>query len=268
MNILQTIGLSASYDNNFFLEQIDLEVNKEEWLSILGPNGSGKSTLLKLLGRILRPKAGVVLLDGKNIHSQSPYDVAKQLAILPQSPPITEGLTVLQMVSLGRNPYQHWWEWELDLEGKKKVSEALLQTNLLSLKDVPVENLSGGQRQRVFLALTLAQDTDVLLLDEPTTFLDIHYQLEILELLRSLQKQHHLTIVTVLHDINLAIRYSDRIALMLDGKIDCVGYPKSVINPSNLQKVFHVDAQIIDTPIGMQVLPIRSASFDVEKVNR
>ena len=263
MTILKTIGLSASYDNNFFLEQIDLQVNKEEWLTILGPNGSGKSTLLRLLGRILAPKRGVVLLDGKDISKQSPYDVAKQLAILPQSPPITEGLTVLQMVSLGRNPYQRWWEWELDLEGKKKVSEALLQTNLLSLKDMPVENLSGGQRQRVFLALTLAQDTDVLLLDEPTTFLDIHYQLEILELLKTLQKQRHLTIVTVLHDINLAIRYSDRIALMLNGKLYCIGSPLSVIDPINLQKVFNVDAQVIDTPIGMQVLPIRSSSFQV-----
>ncbi len=263
MTILKTIGLSASYDNNFFLEQIDLQVNKEEWLTILGPNGSGKSTLLRLLGRILAPKRGVVLLDGKDISKQSPYDVAKQLAILPQSPPITEGLTVLQMVSLGRNPYQRWWEWELDLEGKKKVSEALLQTNLLSLKDMPVENLSGGQRQRVFLALTLAQDTDVLLLDEPTTFLDIHYQLEILELLKTLQKQRHLTIVTVLHDINLAIRYSDRLALMLNGKLYCIGSPVSVIDPINLQKVFNVDAQVIDTPIGMQVLPIRSSSFQV-----
>lgn len=258
MTNLQGIDLSISYDTRFGITGINIQINQGEWLTVLGPNGSGKSTFLKLLGRILTPSSGLVLLDGKSIHSQSPYAVARELAFLPQSPPLPEGLTVRQMVSLGRNPYQSWWQWELETEGRQKVSEALAQTNLQELEDILIENLSGGQRQRAFLALALAQDTDILLLDEPTTFLDVHYQLEILDLLRSLQKHRQLTIVTVLHDINLAMRYSDRVALMQNGRLRCIDPPEIVLNKLNLKEVFNIDVEIIDTPVGKQVLPIRS----------
>ncbi|MCS6959824.1 MAG: ABC transporter ATP-binding protein [Pseudanabaenaceae cyanobacterium SKYGB_i_bin29] len=257
--ILQSIGLRGGYGNSVVLESINLQINSGEWLTILGPNGSGKSTLLKLLSRVLAPKGGVVLLDGKSIHTQAPKVVAQQLALLPQSPPMPEGLTVKQMVSLGRNPYQSWWQWELDGEGKSKVSEALYQTNLLPLQDRPVEQLSGGQKQRAFLALALAQDTDILLLDEPTTFLDIHYQLEILDLLRSLQSQRHLTIVTVLHDINLAMRYSDRVALMHQGRLYAVGSVDTVLTKENLRAVFNIDSVCMDTPIGKQIVVLGGA---------
>lgn len=152
MNIFEISQLKGGYGKELIIQGIDLEVVKGEWLTILGANGSGKSTLLKLIGRILSPTAGIILLDGKNIHNQPARHTAQTLALLPQSPAIPEGLTVFQLVSLGRNPYQFWWEWELDTEGKKQVSYALCQTNLLALQNTPIEQLSGGQRQRAFFS--------------------------------------------------------------------------------------------------------------------
>lgn len=257
---LQTIGLQGGYGNSVVLEDVNLQMQRGEWLTILGPNGSGKSTLLKLLSRVLTPKGGVVLLDGKSIHTEPAHLVAQRLALLPQAPPLPEGLTVKQMVSLGRHPYQSWWQWELDGEGKSKVAAALYQTNLLSLQDRPVEQLSGGQKQRAFLALALAQDTDILLLDEPTTFLDIHYQLEILDLLRSLQTSRQLTIVMVLHDINLAMRYSDRVALMHQGKLYALGSVDTVLTRENIKTVFAIDSVCMDTPIGKQIVILQGVN--------
>jgi iron complex transport system ATP-binding protein len=253
--MLETQHLRGGYGNTTVIQEVDLRLQPGEWLSLVGANGSGKSTLLKLMSRILRPAGGVVLLDGKAIHTEPPQVVAQRLALLPQQQNIPSGLTVKQLVSLGRSPHQPWWQWELSFEDQQKVQIALTETQLETFSDRFVEQLSGGERQRAFLALALAQDPKVLLLDEPTTFLDIRYQLQLLELLKKLNQQG-LSIITVLHDVNLAARYSQRIALLNRGKIDAIGSPKQVLTPANLAKVFGVEVSILQTEVGIQICPI------------
>jgi iron complex transport system ATP-binding protein len=253
--MLETQHLLGGYGNTTVIQEIDLRLQPGEWLSLVGANGSGKSTLLKLMSRILQPSGGAVLLDGKAIHTEPPQVVAQRLALLPQQQNIPSGLTVKQLVSLGRSPHQRWWQWELSLEDQQKVQIALAETQLETFSDRFVEQLSGGERQRAFLALALAQDPKVLLLDEPTTFLDIRYQLQLLELLKKLNHQG-LSIITVLHDVNLAARYSHRIALLNQGTIDAIGSPKQVLTPANLAKVFGVEVSILQTEVGVQICPI------------
>ncbi len=252
-DILVTQGLSGGYSHHPIVQEIYLSLRSGEWLSLVGANGSGKSTLLRLLSRILTPQRGVVLLDGKAIHHQTAQAVARQLAILPQQPMIPTGLTVRQLVSLGRTPHQAWWQWELTAADQAQIDWAITQTQLEAFRDRSVEQLSGGERQRAFLALALAQSPQVLLLDEPTTFLDMRYQLELLELLKDLNQQQNLSIITVLHDINLAIRYSDRIAMLRQGRLVAIGSPDEVINPENLHQGFGVEAAIVTTPVGLQI---------------
>jgi len=259
---LEAQNLVGGYTTTPIIHGIDLALQQGEWLSLVGANGSGKSTLLKLLSRILQPQKGTVILDGKAIHSQPAQVVAQKLAILPQQQTIPAGLTVRQLVSLGRTPHQPWWQWELDREDRQKVDEAIVETGIEQFSDRLVENLSGGERQRAFLALALAQAPQVLLLDEPTTYLDIHYQLQLLELLKHLNQQQGLSIVTVLHEVNLAARYSDRIAMLKQGSLWDIGTPAEVLTPENLAEVFGVEVIILQTPVGLQICPI--APFLVE----
>ncbi len=259
---LEAQNLVGGYTTTPIIHGIDLALQQGEWLSLVGANGSGKSTLLKLLSRILQPQKGTVILDGKAIHTQPAQVVAQKLAILPQQQTIPAGLTVRQLVSLGRTPHQPWWQWELDREDRQKVDEAIVETGIEQFSDRLVENLSGGERQRAFLALALAQAPQVLLLDEPTTYLDIHYQLQLLELLKPLNQQQKLSIVTVLHEVNLAARYSDRIAMLKQGSLWDIGTPAGVLTPENLAQVFGVEVIILQTPVGLQICPI--APFLVE----
>ncbi len=257
---IATQNLAGGYPRKLILQQIDFSLEQGEWLTLLGANGSGKSTLLKLLSRILPPQNGQILLDGIAIQTQSAREVAQKLAILPQQPTLPQGLTVRQLVSLGRTPHQDWWQWELTQIDRIAVDAAMTQTQILPFAERPVEQLSGGERQRAFLALALAQNPQVLLLDEPTTFLDIRYQLELLELLKQLNQQQNLALITVLHDINLAARYSDRLALLKSGKLQAIGTPKQVLTSENLALVFGVNVVIIDTPVGIQICPIDSVN--------
>jgi iron complex transport system ATP-binding protein len=257
---IETQNLCGGYDTKLVVRAINLSLQTGEWLSLVGANGSGKSTFLKLLCRILNPTGGTVLLDGKAIHSLPPNLVAQKIAILPQQQTIPAGLSVYQLVSLGRTPHQPWWQWELDPEDRQKVEEALRQTQLEEFRDRPVTQLSGGERQRAFLALALAQNPKVLLLDEPTTYLDLNYQLQLLELLKRLNQEQSLTIITVLHDINLAARYSDRLALLKQGSLYAVGMPAEVLIPQTIAQVFGVEVAVIQTPVGLQIYPIASIS--------
>lgn len=252
---LSSYNLSGGYDNRVIVHNLDLDLQQGEWLSLLGANGSGKSTFLKLLARIISPVTGKVLLDGKQIHLLPPATVAKRIAILPQQQTIPLGLTVRQLVSLGRTPHQSWYQWDLSQDDAIAVNDALAQTQLELYSDRPVSQLSGGERQRAFLALALAQNPQVLLLDEPTTYLDIHYQLQLLELLKSLHNKG-LTIITVLHEINLATRYSDRLAFMKQGRLFTVGKTEDVLTQENIAQVFDVEVIILDTPIGKQICPV------------
>ncbi|MGF1570207.1 MAG: ABC transporter ATP-binding protein [Nodosilinea sp.] len=266
---LEARHLSGSYDQRRqnqrpIVNAINLAVEPGEWLCLVGANGSGKSTLLRLLSRILKPQGGAVILGGRDIHSLSPTAVARKLALLPQQQTLPEGLTVQQLVSLGRSPHQPWWQWDLDAEGQHQVEQALRWTEIDHYRNRLVTQLSGGERQRAFLALALAQDPQVLLLDEPTTFLDIHYQLQLLELLKRLNRQRSLSIITVLHDINLAARYCDRMALLRQGHLWAIGSPPEVLIPEHLRAVFQVEVEVITTPFGQQVFPL-AASPAAEK---
>lgn len=252
---LEIQNLTGGYSGKAVIQNLSLSLQPGEWLSLVGANGSGKSTSLKLISRILQPLRGVVLLDGAAIHSQSSQVVARSLALLPQQQTIPTGLTVQQLVSLGRSPHQSWWQWELTADDHHKVQSAMVATQMERFGDRPVEHLSGGERQRAFLALALAQAPQVLLLDEPTTYLDLRYQLHLLELLKRLNRQG-LSIVTVLHDINLAARYSDRIALLNRGQIGAVGAPIEVLTPENLAQVFGVEVTVMQTPVGVQICPL------------
>lgn len=257
--------LSGGYDQQTIVENIDLTIEPGEWLTLLGANGSGKSTLLKLCSRILSPQAGQVILDGKAIHQQPAKAVARRLAMLPQQQQAPSGLTVEQLVMMGRSPHQAWWQWELDTAGLVQVDRAIAWTELEDYRDRLVSELSGGERQRAFLALALAQNPTVLLLDEPTTFLDIHYQLQLLELLKQLNRDQGLTIVAVLHEVNLAARYSDRLAFLKQGQLYDVGPPEAVLTPKHLRDVFEVEVALIDTPVGRQVCPLTSVHPEPEQ---
>jgi iron complex transport system ATP-binding protein len=254
--ILAAQQISGGYGAEPIVKDIFLDLQSGEWLSLVGANGSGKSTFLRLLSRILEPTRGTVLLDGRAIHQQPAKQVAQQLAMLPQQQTVPEGLTVEQLVALGRTPHQAWWQWELSAIDQTHVQAAITQTQLEKYRDRPIEELSGGERQRAFLALALAQEPKVLLLDEPTTYLDVHYQLELLELLRHLNKTQNLTIVTVLHELNLAMRYSDRMALLKDGYLNAIGSVTEVMTPKHLAEVFGIEAVLLETPVGVQICPI------------
>ncbi len=251
--MLELDQISGGYGQGLTIPDLDLTLHSGEWLSLLGANGSGKSTLLKLVSRMLPIRSGGVRLDGKLIHHQSTQKVAQQMAVLPQQQTLPAGLTVHQLVCLGRTPYQPWWQWDLTPTDRHKVTLSLIQTGMLSFRDRPIEQLSGGERQRAFLALALAQDPKVLLLDEPTTYLDLRHQLELLDLLKVLHQDHGLTIITVLHDLNLATRYSDRLALLYQGQLQSLGTPQQVLTTANLAQVFGINASIIDTPVGLQI---------------
>ncbi|UKO95743.1 ABC transporter ATP-binding protein [Nostoc sp. UHCC 0870] len=253
---LETQNLTGGYTAKTVVKNISLAIEKGEWLSLVGANGSGKSTLLKLMSRLLVPQTGIVLLDGKAIHTQPAAVVAQKLALLPQQQAIPPGLTVRQLVSLGRTPHQPWWQWDLNAEDREKVTESLHLTQMETYQERLVEQLSGGERQRAFLALALAQNPQILLLDEPTTYLDIRYQLELLELLKQLNQNQGITILTVLHEINLAARYSSRIALLYQGNIFSLGEPKLVLTPENLAEVLGVEVAVLNTPVGLQICPI------------
>jgi len=252
--------LAGGYGDRPVVEAVNLALEAGEWLSLIGANGSGKSTLLRLLSRILPPQSGRVLLDGRDIHQLAPSVVAKKLALLPQQQVLPEDLSVYQLVGLGRSPHQKWWQWDLDADSRDRVEQALCWTEIDRYRDRPVTSLSGGERQRAFLALALAQDAKVLLLDEPTTFLDLHYQLQFLALLERLNRDRSLSIVTVLHDINLAARYSDRLALMRDGHLWAIGETEAMLAPDLIRDVFDVEVALMQTPVGLQICPIAARS--------
>lgn len=244
MNKLSTNDLTIAYNKNIIINNLEIVIPEGKITSIIGPNGCGKSTLLKAVGRILKPERGSVYLDGIDIYTLSTKEVAKKMSILPQSPKAPSGITVGELVSYGRFPHQHGLK-KLTVEDKKIIQWAMDITKLSEYEVTLVDNLSGGQRQRVWISMALAQQTDIILLDEPTTYLDLAYQLEILELLYRLNKEQGCTIAMVLHDLNLASRFSDYIIAMRSGKIIEYGTPDEVICEDVLKKTFNINADII-----------------------
>ncbi|MDQ0216157.1 iron complex transport system ATP-binding protein [Oikeobacillus pervagus] len=248
MNALKTEALSLSYGNTLIIDKLNLTIPKGEITVFIGSNGCGKSTLLKSLARLLKPLNGSVILEGKSIAKIPTKEVAKSLAILPQSPEVPEGLTVLQLVKQGRYPYQSWLK-QWSKEDEEAVQRALQATRMTDLAERTVDSLSGGQRQRAWIAMTLAQETDIILLDEPTTYLDMTHQIEILDLLFELNEKEKRTIIMVLHDLNLSCRYAHHIVALKDKKIYDQGRPEEVINCELVKEVFQMDCQVTRDPL-------------------
>ena len=241
---VETENLKIGYNDNIIVESLDMKIEKGKITSIIGANGCGKSTILKAIGRIIKKKSGSVFINGYNIEYQKSKDIAKQVAILSQIPIAPTSLTCYELVSYGRFPYQKGFG-KMSPEDKTIVNWALESTNLTQFKDRVIGSLSGGQRQRVWIAMALAQNGNIILLDEPTTYLDLSCQLEILELLVKLNKENNTTIVMVLHDLNLAAKYSDNLIAIKDGKIFKEGSTEDVLTDNMLRECFGVAAEII-----------------------
>ena len=230
------------------VEGLTITIPTQAITAIIGPNGCGKSTLLKALARILIPEQGKVEVNEVDIHSQSTKEIARQIGLLPQNPRSPDGITVSDLIQRGRYPHQGIFrQWSR--EDEASVNNALSLTGLINFSDKPIDELSGGQRQRVWIAMLLAQETPIMLLDEPTTHLDIAHQIEVLDLLKELTRQHNRTIVMVLHDINLAVRYADNLIAMRDGKIKTFGEPHNVVTAQMMHEVFSIQAQILQDPV-------------------
>ena len=253
---LQAREVTLGYGERVVVDGLDLAVPEGAVTAVIGPNGCGKSTLLRALGRLLRPRGGEVLLDGRRIDELPTREVARVLGLLPQSPTAPEGITVADLVTRGRHPHQAWFrQWSRGDE--RVVAEAMQWTGVLDLADRPVDALSGGQRQRVWIAMALAQDTDLLLLDEPTTHLDLAHAVEVLDLVDRLHARGR-TVVMVLHDLNLAARYADHLVAMKAGRVVAAGRPREVLTPELLAEVFGLQALVLPDPVtdGVLVVPV------------
>lgn len=254
---LHVKDVSVGYGERTVLDTLNVDIKRGAVTSIVGPNGCGKSTLLRTMSRLLNPAKGEIVLDGKSIHDIPTRKLATQLGLLPQTPIAPDGIVVADLVGRGRTPHQgilgRWSQQDYDI-----VAEALETTGISDLAERSIDELSGGQRQRVWIAMALAQRTETLLLDEPTTYLDVKHQLDVLDLLTELNRDRGTTIVMVLHDLNLAARYSDELVAVSGGKVFAHGHPREVITKENVKSVFGIDSVIITDPVSDQpaVMPI------------
>lgn len=244
---LSTEGLTLGYGDRTIIESLDLQIPPGRITAIVGANGCGKSTLLRALARLIAPRAGQVILDGKALHGRPTKEIARTLGLLPQSPIAPEGIAVADLVGRGRHPHQkllaRWSARDYEV-----VVQSLAATGTSDLADRAVDELSGGQRQRVWIAMALAQETDILLLDEPTTFLDVAHQVEVLDLLTDLNRERGTTIVMVLHDMNMAARYADHICALEAGEVVASGPPAEVMTRELIRRVFDLDCLVIPDP--------------------
>lgn len=248
MNIIKTKDLTLGYDNTVIIDNVSIKIPKNKITILIGANGCGKSTMLRSFARLLKPMNGHVFLSKKDINKVLNKEFAKKLAILPQSPRVSGGLLIRELVEMGRFPYQNWKN-KLTDKDKEAVNRALESTGMHNFENRRLDSLSGGQLQRVWIAMVLAQGTDTILLDEPTTYLDVSYQIEILDLLYKLNKEEGKTIVMVLHDLNLSCRYADHLIALKDRNIYKQGAPKEIITKDIVKDVFGMECEIIEDPI-------------------
>ncbi|CEN78938.1 ABC transporter ATP-binding protein [Paraclostridium sordellii] len=247
MNCISTKNLNISYGNLDIVKDLNLEIPKGKITTIIGSNGCGKSTILKTIARIIKPKSGDIYVNDKNIKEQNPRDLAKMMAVLPQSPQAPSGLTVEELIAYGRFPHQKGFG-KLKREDKDIVTWALKSTGIEEFRERSIQDLSGGQRQRAWIAMALAQQTDILILDEPTTYLDLAHQLEVLNLLEELNKKQGTTIVMVIHELNNAARFADHMIGVKKGEVVCQGNAYEVMTKENLKELFNIDAEIVNDP--------------------
>ncbi|WP_239254573.1 ABC transporter ATP-binding protein [Listeria ilorinensis] len=247
MKKLYTEDLQIAYEKRIIVDRLNIEIPEGEITALVGANGSGKSTILKTMSRLMQPTQGNVILDGKKIHQESTKQIAKELSILPQNPSAPGGLTVFDLVSYGRTPHQKGMK-ALNLADREMIDWAIRMTNMEDFTDRPIEQLSGGQRQRAWIAMALAQDTSVLFLDEPTTFLDMTHQLDVMNILKHLNEKEKRTIVMVVHDLNHASRYASHMIAIKEGQMAACGTPQKVMTSEMLEDVFNIRADILIDP--------------------
>ena len=247
MSILRADQVETSYDNHTVFKNLSLNIKEGSITTIIGPNGCGKSTLLKTMGRILKQKSGTVYLQGQNLNMLPTKSIAKQLSLLPQNPIAPDELSVEELISYGRYPHRKNLN-KLTSEDKETIEWAMEITKTYSFRARNLGTLSGGQKQKVWLAMALAQNTEVLLLDEPTTYLDMAHQLDVLKIVEELNEKHHCTVIMVLHDINHAARFSHEIVAMKAGSIIAKGTPLEIITKNILKTVFQINARVMVDP--------------------
>lgn len=252
--------LTLAYDDRTVVHDLELAVPDGRVTVIVGPNACGKSTTLRALGRLLKPKSGSVLLDGEELARIATRKIAQSIGLLPQSPSAPEAITVADLVSRGRQPHQHWWQ-QWSREDERAVTEAMARTDVTDLAERSVDELSGGQRQRVWIAMALAQETDLLLLDEPTTFLDIAHQVEVLDLVRRLNHEQGRTVVIVLHDLNQAARYADHLVAMKEGRVVAEGPPSEIVTADLVREVFGLESVVVPDPVTGSPLVVPGAPY-------
>ncbi|WPO73005.1 ABC transporter ATP-binding protein [Streptomyces sp. KN37] len=259
--------LTLAYEDRTVVDRLDLAVPDGEVTVIVGPNACGKSTTLRALGRLLKPRTGAVLLDGESLAKLPTKRIAQQIGLLPQTPVAPEAITVADLVSRGRQPHQHWWQQWSD-EDEKAVTEAMERTDVSALAERSVDELSGGQRQRVWIAMALAQETDLLLLDEPTTYLDISHQVEVLDLVRQLNHDRGRTVVVVLHDLNQAARYADHLVAMKSGEVVAEGPPSQIVTEELVGEVFGLQCVVVPDPVTGSPLVVPGAPWSAPTPTR
>ncbi|MET7772200.1 ABC transporter ATP-binding protein [Nocardia sp. NPDC005366] len=264
---LAAADITLGYGDRVIIDGLTLDIASGIVTTVIGPNGCGKSTLLRSLGRLLRPRQGRVVLDGKAISTMKTKDVARVIGMLPQTPVAPEGLTVADLVARGRHPHQTWFrQWSAGDESE--VMTALEQTGIADLADRSLDELSGGQRQRAWISMALAQGTDILLLDEPTTYLDLAHSLEVLDLVDRLHDEMGRTVVMVLHDLNMAIRYSDRLIVMRAGRVVAQGPPSDIIDAELLREVFGLRASVLEDPVSGRPMIVPIGTRHVRESSR
>jgi iron complex transport system ATP-binding protein len=254
---------SFSYNIQLVLDHISMQISEGEVVSIIGPNGSGKSTLLRCICRVLQPRGGVVYLNNQDVAHLKPRELDRLLGYVPQSGAEVFPLTVYEAVLLGRKPYLSWGVGPKDREIVDRILR-FMKIEEFALKYI--NEMSGGEKQRVLIARALAQEPEVLLLDEPTSNLDIKHQLEVLGLMQKFAHDGGMTVIMVLHDLNLASRFSDKLVLINEGKVFASGPPAAVLNPANIRAVYDVEADVDQNGLGIQVLPLRSINEDEEDI--
>ena len=256
MENIKLENFSTGYKDKIIIKPMNLSIKSGSWLGIIGANGSGKSTLVRSICRIIKPFEGKVLLKGKDICELNNRSISQQISFLPQGINPNLLISVNDLVALGRSPYKKFWDFDLNKKDKSIIEDSLKLVDIFDLKECLLNEISGGQRQRAFLALALAQEAEIIILDEPTNFLDINHQIKFLKILKDLQLKKNLTIITVLHDLNLTARFSDKIVALKKGVLLEVGYPKDVLTKENIKDIFDINVLISETEYGKQFYPI------------
>ena len=254
MDMLRIEDLSLSYGDKPVVQNLSLRVKKGQVVSIIGPNASGKSTILKSIAGIIKPVSGKIFIEEKDISKMDSKKLAQKVSILLQQNKNPDDMSIEELVYFGRYPHKKWFEG-FEASDKKIIEEVMKLTNTFALRDKTLETLSGGERQRAWIAMALAQEPDILLFDEPTTYLDLAHQIEFLELVNRLNKETGVTVVLVLHDLNQAARYGNYLFAMKEGKIFAQGSPEEVLNPQNILNIYNIEAKIFNAAGYPVVIP-------------